>query len=110
MERKSIKLRLLEWLHHFGISDEGLFYFLTIVVGVIAGIVAVAFHLAIGIMHTVYFGSHDLPFLYAMPEEYQKSGFYKRRPRQYRPGRRLYCHQRSRRHQSCHRSGRRQAG
>jgi len=27
----------------------------------------------------IYFDSHDMPFLYAMPEEYQKSGFYKRR-------------------------------
>ena len=60
MDSKSIRLRLLEWLHHFGISDEGLFYFLTIVVGVVAGLVAVAFHLTIGMMHTIYFGSHDL--------------------------------------------------
>jgi quinohemoprotein ethanol dehydrogenase len=34
----------------------------------------------------VYFGSHDLPFLYAMPEEYQKSGFYKRRENQFNLG------------------------
>jgi quinohemoprotein ethanol dehydrogenase len=27
----------------------------------------------------IYFGSHDMPFLFAMPEEYKESGFYKRR-------------------------------
>ena len=60
MDKKSIKLRLLEWLHHFGISDEGLFYFLTIVVGIVAGLVAVSFHLVLRMMHFIYFGSYDL--------------------------------------------------
>ena len=31
----------------------------------------------------IYFDSHDAPFLYSMPQEYQKSGFYKRRIRQW---------------------------
>ena len=60
MEKRSVKLRLLEWLHHFGISDDGLYYFLTVLVGVVAGLCAVAFHLILGMMHTIYFGSHDL--------------------------------------------------
>ena len=34
----------------------------------------------------VYFGSHDLPWLYAMPEEFQSSGFYKKRERQHNLG------------------------
>ena len=34
----------------------------------------------------VYFGSHDLPWLYAMPEEYQKIGLYKKRDGQYNLG------------------------
>ena len=28
----------------------------------------------------MYLGTHDLPFLYAMPEEYRETGVYKRRP------------------------------
>ncbi len=28
----------------------------------------------------MYLGAHDLPFLYAMPEEYRETGVYKRRP------------------------------
>ena len=31
----------------------------------------------------VFFGSHDMPFLYSMPEEYQKTGFYKPRDNQF---------------------------
>ena len=34
----------------------------------------------------VYFGSHDLPFLYAMPEEYRETGLYKRRENQFNLG------------------------
>jgi len=34
----------------------------------------------------VYFGSHDLPFLFAMPDEYEKTGLYKRRPGQWNTG------------------------
>ena len=34
----------------------------------------------------MYFGSHDTPFLYAMPEEYQKTGVYKRRAKQFNLG------------------------
>jgi quinohemoprotein ethanol dehydrogenase len=34
----------------------------------------------------VYFGSHDLPFLYAMPDEYQKSGTYERREGRFNVG------------------------
>ena len=34
----------------------------------------------------MYFGSNDIPFLYAMPEEYEKTGLYKRKPKQYNLG------------------------
>ena len=34
----------------------------------------------------VYFGSHDMPFLYAMSDEYIKTGLYKRRENQYNLG------------------------
>ncbi len=34
----------------------------------------------------MYFGSHDIPFLYAMPEEYQKTGLYKQKPKQFNLG------------------------
>ena len=34
----------------------------------------------------VYFGSHDMPFLYAMPEEYKETGLYKQRKNQYNTG------------------------
>lgn len=64
MENKSIRLRLLEWLHHFGISDEGLFYLVTIVVGVVAGLAAVAFHVVLGIAHYILFGNYDLSLTY----------------------------------------------
>lgn len=37
---------------------------------------AMSFDASRGLM---YFDSHDMPFLYSMPEEYQESGFYKRR-------------------------------
>ncbi|MFC1491963.1 chloride channel protein, partial [Nitrospinota bacterium] len=60
MERKNIKLRLLEWIHRLGIGEEGVFYFLTILVGVVAGLAAVAFHLTLGLMHELLFGSRDL--------------------------------------------------
>lgn len=34
----------------------------------------------------MYFGSHDMPFLYAMPEDYEKTGIYKRREKQWNLG------------------------
>ncbi len=34
----------------------------------------------------VYFGSHDMPFLYAMAEEYNETGLYKRRENQFNLG------------------------
>ncbi|HBK81707.1 MAG TPA: hypothetical protein DDZ83_18890 [Nitrospinae bacterium] len=60
MENKNFKLRLLEWLHHFGIGDEAVFYFVTIIIGVVAGLAAVAFHLTLGLLHGLFFGSRDL--------------------------------------------------
>ncbi len=60
MENKKFKVRLLEWLHHFGANEETTFYFLTILVGVVAGLAAVAFHLSLGLIHEISFGSRDL--------------------------------------------------
>ena len=60
MENKKFKVRLLEWLHHFGADEETIFYFLTILVGFVAGLAAVAFHLTLGLIHEISFGSRDL--------------------------------------------------
>ena len=60
MSWKNFRIRLLGWLLHFEFSDEGIFYFTTIIVGAIAGLVAVLFHFAIGWTHLLLFGSHDL--------------------------------------------------
>ena len=34
----------------------------------------------------MYFGSHDMPFLYAMPEDFEKTGIYKRKEKQWNLG------------------------
>jgi CIC family chloride channel protein len=60
MERKNLKLRLLEWTHYFGIGEEGLFYFVTILVGLVAGLAAVAFHVVLGMVHEISFGTADI--------------------------------------------------
>lgn len=60
MENKGIRRHILEWLHHFSIAEEQTFYILTIFVGIAAGLLAVGFHLALGLLHFIFFGSHDL--------------------------------------------------
>ncbi len=60
MSWKGFRIRLLGWLLHFDFSDDGIFYFTTIVVGALTGLVAVLFHLSLGWAHEVLFGSHDL--------------------------------------------------
>ncbi|MBT3352914.1 MAG: chloride channel protein [Nitrospinaceae bacterium] len=60
MENKSFKLRLLEWIHHFNVNEETIFFSLTIVVGIVAGLAAVAFHLSLGIAHKFFFGTSDI--------------------------------------------------
>ena len=60
MSWKNFRIRLLGWLLHFDFSDDGIFYFTTIIVGALTGFVAVFFHFALGWAHHVLFGSHDL--------------------------------------------------
>ena len=60
MSWKNFRIRLLGWLLHFDFSDDGIFYFTTIIVGALTGLVAVFFHLALGWAHLLLFGSHDL--------------------------------------------------
>ena len=60
MSWKNFRIRLLGWLLHFDFSDDGIFYFTTIIVGALTGFIAVCFHVALGWAHYLLFGSHDL--------------------------------------------------
>ncbi|MDA0999896.1 MAG: chloride channel protein [bacterium] len=60
MNWKNIRIGLLGWLNRFGLARDGAFYFITIFVGSLAGFVAVMFHLSIGWVHWLLFGTENL--------------------------------------------------
>ncbi len=60
MNWKQFRIRLLGWLLHFGFGGDGIFYFITIVVGAMAGLAAVTFHMAIGWVQLLLFGDYEL--------------------------------------------------
>ena len=60
MKRQKFRINLLSWLLHFGFAKEGIFYVVTILVGLLAGLTAVSFHLSIAWLQEFLFGSSHL--------------------------------------------------
>ena len=60
MQKQKFRIKLLSWLLHFGFAREGIFYAVTILVGFLAGITAVSFHLSIGWLQEFLFGNSHL--------------------------------------------------
>ncbi len=60
MKKQKFRINLLSWLLHFGFARDGIFYVVTIFVGLLAGLTAVSFHLSIAWLQEFLFGSSHL--------------------------------------------------
>ena len=60
MNWKSIRIRILGWLMHFGLAADGVFYAVTIFVGLLAGFVGVGFHKAMEMVQLYLLGTANV--------------------------------------------------
>ncbi|MBI3129565.1 MAG: chloride channel protein [Candidatus Tectomicrobia bacterium] len=60
MTWKNLQIRILGWLMHFGFGADAVFYVLTILVGLLAGLTAVGFHMAMDQVQLLLLGARNV--------------------------------------------------